>query len=58
MHNLLEAREQVGAYLYDGLWFDIGRRDDYELAVAAWEENGLVPDEGHAYEQGIAGEDV
>jgi NDP-mannose synthase len=33
---LLEADEPVGAYSYDGLWFDIGRRDDYERAVAAW----------------------
>jgi NDP-sugar pyrophosphorylase family protein len=33
---LLRAGEKVGAYRYDGLWFDIGRRDDYEEAVAAW----------------------
>jgi NDP-sugar pyrophosphorylase family protein len=33
---LLRAGEKVGAYRYDGLWFDIGRRDDYEQAVAAW----------------------
>ena len=26
------AGEKVGAYRYDGLWFDIGRRDDYEEA--------------------------
>jgi NDP-sugar pyrophosphorylase family protein len=58
VHKLLEAGEQVGAYVYDGLWFDIGRRDDYELAVAAWEENGLVSDEGHGYEQKMAGEDA
>jgi NDP-sugar pyrophosphorylase family protein len=35
---LLTAGEQVGAYRYDGLWFDIGRRDDYEEAVEAWIE--------------------
>lgn len=34
---LLDAGEPVGAYQYDGLWFDIGRRDDYERAVAAWD---------------------
>jgi NDP-sugar pyrophosphorylase family protein len=28
----------VGVYLYDGIWFDIGRHDDYEEAVAAWEQ--------------------
>jgi lipopolysaccharide/colanic/teichoic acid biosynthesis glycosyltransferase/dTDP-glucose pyrophosphorylase len=33
---LLEAEEPVGAYRYDGMWFDIGRHSDYEQAVAAW----------------------
>jgi len=33
---LLRAGEKVGAYPHDGLWFDIGRRDDYEQAVRAW----------------------
>jgi NDP-sugar pyrophosphorylase family protein len=33
---LLEADQQVGAYRYPGLWFDIGRREDYELAVETW----------------------
>jgi NDP-mannose synthase len=39
---LLAAGEQVGAYRFDGLWFDIGRKEDYERAVTAWErhENG------------------
>jgi NDP-sugar pyrophosphorylase family protein len=42
---LLVAGEQVGAYQFDGLWFDIGRKEDYEHAVAAWErhENGYPP---------------
>jgi len=35
---LLQSGEPVGAYRYDGLWFDIGRRDDYEQAVSAWLE--------------------
>ena len=38
VQSLLDAGEKVGAYRYDGLWFDIGRRDDYEEAVAAWSE--------------------
>ena len=38
---LLNAGEPVGAYRYDGLWFDIGRRDDYEEAVEAWSD--IVP---------------
>ena len=33
---LLRAREAVGVYDYDGLWFDIGRAEDYEQAVGAW----------------------
>jgi NDP-mannose synthase len=37
---LLAAGEPIGAYIYDGLWFDIGRKDDYDLAVAAWDTNG------------------
>ena len=37
---LLDNDEPVGAYRYDGLWFDIGRRDDYEQAVSAWIQNG------------------
>jgi NDP-sugar pyrophosphorylase family protein len=33
---LLQNREQVGAYRYKGLWFDIGRQEDYYQAVSAW----------------------
>ena len=36
---LLRAGERVGAYRYDGMWFDIGRRDDYERAVSAWTQD-------------------
>lgn len=34
---LLAAGEPVGAFEYDGTWFDIGRREDYERAVAVWD---------------------
>lgn len=34
---LLAAGEPVGAYQHDGIWFDIGRPDDYELANSTWE---------------------
>jgi NDP-mannose synthase len=37
VRSLLAADEQVGAFLHDGLWFDIGRQEDYERAVEAWE---------------------
>jgi NDP-mannose synthase len=33
---LLDADEQVGVYRYDGMWFDIGRQEDYEEAAEAW----------------------
>jgi NDP-sugar pyrophosphorylase family protein len=33
---LLQADEQVGAYRFKGMWFDIGRADDYDQAVNAW----------------------
>jgi NDP-mannose synthase len=33
---LLADGQRVGAYLYDGLWFDIGRQEDYERAIDAW----------------------
>jgi NDP-mannose synthase len=37
---LLDAGEPVGAYRFGGTWFDIGRQEDYQEAVAAWAENG------------------
>jgi NDP-mannose synthase len=33
---LLDEEQQIGAYRYPGLWFDIGRREDYESAVQRW----------------------
>jgi NDP-mannose synthase len=35
---LLAAGERVGTYLYDGFWLDIGRHDDYELAIREFEK--------------------
>jgi NDP-mannose synthase len=42
VHALLDAGEPVGAYPYDGLWFDIGRRDDYERALEAWQRSEVA----------------
>jgi len=36
--ELLHAHAQVGAFRYDGLWFDIGRQSDYEQAIQAWSD--------------------
>lgn len=38
---LLAEGLPVGAYRHDGLWFDIGRKEDYEEAVAAWDTRSL-----------------
>jgi NDP-sugar pyrophosphorylase family protein len=47
---LLAEGEPVGAYEHDGLWFDIGRPQDYEDAAQVWEDraetangNGRAP---------------
>jgi NDP-mannose synthase len=36
VQSLLIEGESVGAYPFDGAWFDIGREDDYSRAVEAW----------------------
>lgn len=44
--RLLAAGGPVGSYLYDGLWLDIGRHDDYEAAIAAFGDlNRLRPNQ-------------
>jgi NDP-mannose synthase len=40
VYALLEAGLPIGGYRYEGLWFDIGRHDDYERAIASWAQNG------------------
>jgi NDP-sugar pyrophosphorylase family protein len=37
--TLLGAGQRVAAYPFDGTWLDIGRIDDYEQAVAAFERH-------------------
>jgi NDP-sugar pyrophosphorylase family protein len=36
--RLLADRRQVGAFLYDGYWLDIGRHEDYEKAILEYEQ--------------------
>lgn len=36
VRTLMAAGEQVGVYRHEGLWFDIGRQEDYHEAVATW----------------------
>ena len=35
--RLLEAGEKVGSYAFDGFWLDIGRHEDYALAIEQYE---------------------
>jgi len=42
VQKLLDVGAPVGAFVYDGLWLDIGRHEDYEQAVALWEEGKLA----------------
>jgi NDP-sugar pyrophosphorylase family protein len=48
---LLNAGMPVGAFVYDGLWLDIGRQEDYEQAQALWEEGALASVYGQSTEQ-------
>jgi NDP-sugar pyrophosphorylase family protein len=41
--KLLDAGAQVGSYEYDGLWLDIGRHDDYQLAIDEYEKLAAEP---------------
>jgi len=36
VQRLIDAGERVGSYLYDGLWLDIGRGEDYERAISEY----------------------
>lgn len=44
---LLDAGAPVGAYPYDGIWFDIGRQDDYAEAVEAWSNVAVIGQGAH-----------
>ena len=39
---LLRVGEQVGIYLHEGFWLDIGRHEDYQQAIDAWESGRLT----------------
>jgi NDP-sugar pyrophosphorylase family protein len=41
--KLLEVGAQVGSYEYEGLWLDIGRHDDYQLAIDEYEKLAAEP---------------
>lgn len=45
--KLLAAGHQIATYPFDGYWLDIGRQDDYELAISEFEHHRdrfLVPE--------------
>jgi NDP-sugar pyrophosphorylase family protein len=52
---LLAEGEPVGAYDHDGLWFDIGRQEDYEQAIDVWLEDEHSNGNGSSHEtNGVA----
>jgi NDP-sugar pyrophosphorylase family protein len=57
VQRLLRANEPIGAYRYDGLWFDIGREEDYEEAVAVWEATHSKRRRNGNFIQPVAGAD-
>jgi len=44
---LLEEGRPVGAYDHTGLWFDIGRQEDYERAINVWLEDEHTNGDGN-----------
>jgi NDP-sugar pyrophosphorylase family protein len=36
--RLLQNRQRVGSFVYDGYWLDIGRHQDYEKAILEYEQ--------------------
>jgi NDP-mannose synthase len=48
VETLLDAGLPIGSYRYDGLWFDIGRQEDYEKAVSAWAGSEAGEVDGHS----------
>ncbi len=47
VRGLLRAGRSVGCYRFDGLWLDIGRTDDYQVATETFEihRDRLLPDD-------------
>jgi NDP-sugar pyrophosphorylase family protein len=43
VQEMLRVGDRVGAYPFDGVWFDIGRREDYEQAVGTWQKIEPIP---------------
>src|SRR5262249_23523916 len=42
VHKVLYPGAPFGAFVYHGLWLDIGRHEDYQQAVALWEAGELA----------------
>jgi len=57
VQSLLTHGELVGAYPFDGPWFDIGREDDYARAVEAWTKGDFAGPIRNQHEHQVARED-
>ena len=44
VQTLLAEGRPVGTFPFSGFWLDIGRRDDYELAIVEWQGDNAEPD--------------
>ncbi len=53
VHQLLRAKQDVGVYKSDAMWFDIGRPDDYRQAAAAWSEAADALVEAHQLSEAV-----
>jgi NDP-mannose synthase len=42
VHELLAAGRPVGAYVYEGFWLDLGRKEDYEAVAEGWDQLGWI----------------
>jgi NDP-sugar pyrophosphorylase family protein len=48
VHALIAADLPVGGYRHEGLWYDIGRLEDYEDAAQVWVSKEATNGNGHA----------
>lgn len=54
VQRLLDEGVRVGTYPFSGSWLDIGRRDDYELAIQQWQMSQDEAAEGTSVSEGRA----
>jgi NDP-sugar pyrophosphorylase family protein len=38
VNDMLRKGERVGCYPFDGMWFDLGRIEDFQSVHESWDE--------------------